>query len=156
MWLDLQTTRMSQELNSKLCHNSYVLMILSCTVWKHQLSRSINYVSIDGRVCFHRQLFANFVKPHWYITGPWGPLVSTNWNWLCVRLLPMAVLIYLVVCVHYCRLLGTQHQSLWPDGREGPPSACPPIPHPHLLINNAHAIAVVVKNYPAVNTAWQS
>ena len=38
----------------------------------------------------------------------------------------MAVLIYPVVCVHPCHLLGTQHHCLWPNGRKGLPSACPP------------------------------
>ena len=97
-------------------------MIYSCTI------HGINYLAIDGQVCFHRQLFADPVKPCWCITGPVGPLGSTNQNWLCTKLLPMIVLIYPVVCVHSCRLLGTQHYCLCSSGKEGPPSACPPTP----------------------------
>ena len=92
------------------------------------MSRNINYVAIDSQVCFHRWLFADPVKLHWCITEPVGSLGSTNQNWLGVKLLPMAVLIYPVVCVHPCRLLRTQHHCLCPNGRENPPSACPPTP----------------------------
>ena len=94
-------------------------MIHSCTVL---------YLGIDSQVCFHRQLFANPVWPCWCITGPVGPLGSTNQNWLGAKLLPMAILIYPVVCVHLCCLLRTQHHCLWPNGREGLPSAFPPAP----------------------------
>ena len=83
-------------------------------------------MAIDSQVCLHRRLFADPVKPSWCITGPVGPLVSTNQNWLGAKLLSMAVLIHPVVCVHPCRLLRAQHHCLWPNGREGPPSACPP------------------------------
>ena len=85
-------------------------------------------MAIDSQVCFHGQLFANPVRPYWCITSPVGPLGSTNQNWLCFRLLPMAVLIYPVVCVHSYHLLGTQHYYLWPNNREGLPLACPPTP----------------------------
>ena len=68
-------------------------------------------MAIDGQVCFHRWPFADPVKPRWCITGPVGTLGSTNENWLCARLLSMAVLIYPVVCVHSCCLLRTQHQQ---------------------------------------------
>ena len=37
-------------------------------------------MAIDGQVCFHRWLFADPVKPSWCITGPVGPLGSTNQN----------------------------------------------------------------------------
>ena len=95
--------------------------------YTHALSRSINHVSIDGQVCFHRWLFTNPVRPHWCISGPVGPLGSTNQNWLCARVPPMAVAIYPVVCVHSCHLLRTQHHYLLPNGRKGLPLACPPI-----------------------------
>ena len=127
-------------------------------------------MAIDGQVCrgFYRWLFANPVKPCWCITGPVGPLGSTNQNWLHVRLLPMAVSIYPVICVHSCCLLGKQHHCLWPNGREGPTSACPPTPTPttpaplsptHPLISNTHDSTVVAKKLsqkPALNTTWQS
>ena len=94
----------------------------------YALSTNINCMAIDSQVCFHRQLFADPVKPSWCITGPVGPLGNTNQNWLGAKLLPIAVSIYPVVCVHLCHLLRAQHHCLWPNGREGPPSACPPIP----------------------------
>ena len=137
---------MSQELKSKLCPN-----IIRFT---HALSRGINCMAIDGQVCFHGWLFANPVRPCWCITGSVGPLESNNQNWLCVRLMPMAVSVYPVVCVHSCRLLGTQHYCLWPNGRKGPPSACPPtpctpcsLPPTHSFISDTRYITVAVKNY---------
>ena len=112
-------------------------------------------MAIDGQVCFQRRLFANPVKLQWCITGPIGPLRSTNQNWLCARLLPMAVLIYPVVCVHSCQLLWTQYHYLWPNGRTSP--HCPPTstnpPLTHLLISNTCNIIVVVKNY-LKNQQW--
>ena len=120
---------MSQVLKSKLCP-SINDSLIHCP--------AINCMAMDGQVCFHRWLFAYPVKPCWCITGPVGPLGSTNLNWLCVRLLPMAVSVYLAVCVHSCRLLGIQHYCLWLNGREGPHSACPPTPttpyHPSTLL----------------------
>ena len=119
-----------------------------CTIQKYQ------HVAIDGQVCFHRWLFSNPVKPRWGFTVPFGLPGSTNQNWLCARLLLMAVLIYPVVCAHSCHLLRTQHYCLWPNDREGPPFACQPtptiptpFPHIHPLISNTHDITVVLKNY---------
>ena len=126
---------------------------------------STAWLYVDGQVCFHRRLFANPVKPSWCITGPVGPLWSTNQDWLGAKLLPMAILIYPVVCVHPCRLLRAQHHCLWPDGREGPPSGCPltpttPCPPPtHPLISAIRDITGVVKKLSqkqAVNAARQS
>ena len=95
------------------------------------LSRSINFMAIDGQVYFYKCLFTNTVRPSWCITGPVGPLGHTNQDWLCARLLPMVVSIYPVVYVHSCCLLGTRHYCLWPNGREDPPLVCPPTPsHP--------------------------
>ena len=115
LWLDLQKlTKLSQELKSKLKPDT------------HALSRSINYMAIDSQVCFHRQLFANPVKQCWYITQLVGLLGTTNQNcWgaksaannclnlscgLCTFLLPAKNIVWLSV----------------PNGRESPPSACPP------------------------------
>ena len=81
-------------------------MIHSCTIHGHQC------LAIDSQVCFHGRLFADRVKLSWCITGPTGPLGSTNQNLLHAKLLPMAVLIYPVVCVHSCCQLGTQHYCL--------------------------------------------
>ena len=55
-------------------------------------------MAIDSQVCFHRWLFYNPVKPCQCITGPVGPLGSTNQNWLGAKLLPMAVSILLADC----------------------------------------------------------
>ena len=95
--------------------------------------------------------FANPVRLCWCITSPAWPLESTNQNWLCARLLPIAISIYLVVCVYSCRLLGSQQHCLCPNGREGSPSPCPPTPttthpsHPPLLISDNCDIKVVKK-----------
>ena len=95
-----------------------IQIIHSCTVKKHQ-------------VCFHRWLFADPVKPRRYIIGPVGPLGTTSQNWWGARLLPMAVSIYPVDCVHLCHLRRAQHHCLCSNGRENPPSACIPCPlHP--------------------------
>ena len=118
----------------------------------HALSKNINCLALDSQVCFHRWLFADPVKPSWCITGPVGPLGSTNQNWLGAKLLPMAVSIHPVVCVHPCRLLRAQYHCLWPNGREGLPSACPPT---HPLISVIHDITALKKlsQKLAVNTA---
>ena len=58
------------------------------------------YVAIDSQVCFHRWLFANPVKPHWYITGPVKPLGSTNQNLWGVKLLTVSISTYPMDCVH--------------------------------------------------------
>ena len=92
----------------------------------------MKYLAIDSWACFHEQLFAGPIKLRWYITGPVGPLGSTNQNWLGARLLPIAISIYPVVCVHPSYLLKAQHHCLWPlaswPTRPGHPS--PAIPHP--------------------------
>ena len=92
---------------------------------------------------------------------------------MCAKLLPMAVSIYPVVCVHSCRLLGTQHYCLCSNGSVCPPGAChPPTPttHPTPLpphppptrpppINAIRDITGPVKKLsqkPALNTARQS
>ena len=128
-----------------------------------QPSTDINCLTIDSQVCFHGRLFADCVKPSWCITRPTGPLGSTNQNWLCAKLLPIAVSIYPVVCVNSCRLLGTQHYSLCSNGSVCPPSAChpPPPTHPPTHpppISAIRDITGPVKNSqkPAVNTARQS
>ena len=116
---------------------------------------NINRLAIDSQVCFHRRLFANRVKPNWCITGPTGPLGSTNQNWLYAKLLPMVVSIYPVVCVHPCRLPGTQHYCLCSNGRDSLPPACHPptrttpshpLPPVHPLISAICDITGPVKN----------
>ena len=109
-------------------------------------------MAIDSQVCFYRQLFADPVKPSWCITGPVGPLGSTNQNWLGAKLLPMAILIYHVVCVHRCCLFRAQHHCLWPNSREDLSSTCPPtpttpapLPTTHPLISTICDITGVVK-----------
>ena len=98
--------------------------------------------------------FSNPVKLIWYITRRVCPQGNTNQNWLDAKLLPMAISIYPVVCVYSCHLLRAQYHCLWPNGREGPPSACPPLPPPtHTLISVICDIIGVVKNY-LKNQQW--
>ena len=121
MWLDLQKpSRFTQELKSNLKSdiNDAPMYCL----------KNINYMAIDIQGCFHRQLFANPVKLHWCITGPVQPLGSTNQSSWGTRLLPMSVSTYPVDYVHLCHLLSTQHNCLCPNGKENPPSVCPPTP----------------------------
>ena len=133
---------MSQKLKSKLCLNIND---------SAQLSTNVKCMAIGSQVCFHRQHFADPVKPSWCITGPIGPLGRINQNWLGAKLLPMAISIYPVVCVHPCCLLRAQHHRLWPNNEEGPPSACPPAPTPDTshppLISAICDITGVVKNH---------
>ena len=66
------------------------------------LETSTVCMAIHSQVCFHRQLFADRVKPHWCITGPMEPLGCTNQSWCGVKLLTMSVLTHPVGCVHIC------------------------------------------------------
>ena len=136
-------------------------MMHACTVKRHHL-----YGYIDSQVCFHRWLFADLVKLCWCITGPVGSLGSTNQNQHGSRLIPMAVIIYSVDCVHLCYLLGAQHHCLCPNCRKNPLLACslnPTISHSlspsYPLIHNTHDIYSGCKKLsqkPEVNNAWQS
>ena len=111
-----------------------------------------------------RSAFADGILPTlWNHIG--ATTGSTNQNWWGARLLPMAVSIYPLDCVHRCHLLRTQHHRLCPNGRQKPPWACPPTsttPHPlpptHLIIHDTCDITGLKKlsQKPAVNTAWQS
>ena len=88
-------------------------------------------MTIHSRVCFHRRLFADRVRPHWCITGPVGPLGRTNQGWCGVKLLTMSVSTHPVGCVHVCHLLRGRHHSMHPNGSFCPPPACHPPPPPH-------------------------
>ena len=127
-------------------------------------------MAIDSQVCLHRWDFANPVKLSCCITGPAGPLGSTNQNWLGAKILLMALLIYPVVYVHSCCLLRAQQHCLQLNNREGLPLACPPTsttcpppptylpppthpPLPICLISATHDITGVVKNY-LKNQQW--
>ena len=97
---------------------------------------------MHSQVCFHRQLFADCVKPHWCITGLVGPLGCTNLSWCGVKLLAMSVSTHPVGCVHICHLLERQCHSMQPNGRDSPPPAChlptpthPPPTHPPSIYN---------------------
>ena len=77
------------------------------------------------------------------------PLGNSNQNWCGVKLLPMSISTYPVDCVHLRHLLRAQYHCLCPNGREGPPLACPPTPttpppptHPltHPLMHDTHDI----------------
>ena len=95
---------------------------------------------MHSQVCFHRWHFADHLKPHWYITGPVGPLGCTNQSWCGVKLLVMSVSTHPVGCVHICHILGGQHHTMHPNGsfftmhpngRFFLPLACHPPPPPH-------------------------
>ena len=154
MWLDLQKpSQLAQELKSNLMNNIK-------DTFMHAPSRHLKCVAIDSQVCFHGQLFADPVKPSWCITGPLDPLERTNQNWLGAKLLPMAILIYSVVCVYPCHLLRAQHHCFWSNDKESPPSACPPTPtfttpsplyHPWY-----YRSCKKLSQKPAVNTTRQS
>ena len=131
-------------------------MIHSCTVHGHQLL-GYRWPGLLSRTAFCRPCKAQLV--HYGTKRPTQG--STNQNWLCAKLLPMAVSIYPVVCVHSCRLLGTQHYCLCSNGSFCPPGAChPPPPHPTPPpINAIRDITGPVKKLsqkPALNTARQS
>ena len=122
---------MAQELKSSLQPNINDILM-------HYLETSTVWLYI-AKVCFHRWLFANTVKPHLYITGLVGPLGSTNQSWCGVKLLTMSVLTHPVVCVHVCHLLRGQHHCWCPNGKENPPPACPPTPTTHSSPYTRHA-----------------
>ena len=123
-------------------------------------------MAIDGQVLLSHTAFCQPCETELVHYKACRPTGSTNQNWLVTKLLPMAVSIYAVVCVHSCRLLRAQYHCLWPNGREGPPLACAPTPitrpppPTHLpLINVIRDITGVVKKLsqkPAVNNAQQS
>ena len=84
--------------------------------------------AIDDRVCFHRQSFADPVKPRRSTTGSMGPLMDTNKAAWGVKLLLTTVSSYQVDCGSFCALLETQHCCLPPCGWFCPPSASHPPP----------------------------
>ena len=111
---------MAQELKSNLQPNindTLMHCLETSTVWLY-IARSV-----------YRRLFADRVKPRWCITGPVGPLGSTNQSWCGIKLLTISVSTHPVDCVHICHLLRGQHHCLHPNGRENPLPACPPT-HP--------------------------
>ena len=98
-----------------------IIIIHSCTVRPEYQLCGYRWPGLLSQM-----VFSNPVKSHWCITGPVGPLGSTYQNCLGARLLPMAISIYPVLCIHLCCPLRTQQHYLRPNGREGPTSACPP------------------------------
>ena len=110
---------------------------------------------MHSQVRFHRQLFADHVRPHWCITGPVGPLGRTNQSWCGVKLLTMSISTHPVGCVHICHLLVSQHHSMHPSSRDSPPPAChthphhptPPPPSRPPPIDDICDITGAVKNY---------
>ena len=80
------------------------------------MSKHTNYEAIDGQVCFHRQSFADPVKPRRSTTESMGPLMGTNKAAWGVKLLLTTVWSYQVDCGSFCALLKTQHCCLPPCG----------------------------------------
>ena len=112
---------MAQELISNLqpsINDTLMHFLETSTVWLYQVG-------------FHRQLFVDPVKPHWCITGPVGPLRSTNQGWCGVKLLTMSASTHPVGYAHICHLLRGQHHCRCPNDKENPPSACLPTPTAH-------------------------
>ena len=70
----------------------------SGTIQIHQV-----YMTVDGQVCFYRQLFADPVKPRGCTTGPLLPLRGTN-KTVCSAKLPSGPILCIVaVYVDYWR-----------------------------------------------------
>ena len=65
----------------------------------HALSRNTNCLTIDGQVCFYRQLFTDAVKPRGCILWSWGALIglhgvpncSSQQSWLPLWILSVHV-----------------------------------------------------------------
>ena len=134
---------MSQVLKSKLC------MIHSCTVQPHQLC-----VAMDGQVCFHEWLFAGPVKLCWCITGPVGPLGSTNQNWLCQTAANGHLGLSCGLCTFLLSAGNTALLLSVAQWQGGPTFSLPthphhpcPLPPTHPLISDTRDIIMAVKNY---------
>ena len=134
-WLDLQKLSLSeQEMKSNL------LLIIKL----YTLSLPINtkHIAIDGQVCFHWWLIANFVKPPWCTTGSVGLVNGINKDLTGAKLLSMTVSTCAVYWVPVCHFLKTQHCYLCPYGRFNPPLAThfPPSPTPSLSHPPTHLL----------------
>ena len=108
--------------NRPNCHNNR-----NCS-YIFPLSRHTKYEAIDGQVCFHRQFFADPVKPRRSTTESMGPLMGTNKAAWGVKLLLTTIWSYQVDCGSFCALLKTQYCCLPPCGWCCPPSASHPPP----------------------------
>ena len=96
--------------------------------YTHALPRNTRYLTIDGQVCFHRQLFTDAVKPRGCISQPCLRGINrTAWG---TRLLLTAVLAHPVYCTSSGPILKTQHCCLSPNGCFSPPSVSHPPPPP--------------------------
>ena len=49
-----------------------------CESYTHALPRNTKFLTIDGQVCFHRQLFTNAVKLQGCISQPKGALIGLH------------------------------------------------------------------------------
>ena len=72
-------------------------------------SCTIKHMAIDGKVCFHRQLFVYTVKPLSCTTGCVEKVNGINKDMSHSRLLPPTVSSHPVDLVCFCQLLKTQH-----------------------------------------------
>ena len=99
-----------------------ILMIHLCTVQKHQI-HGYREPGLLSQMAFCQPCKTMLV--HYRACVATGEL---NQNWLGAKFLPMAIVIYPMVSVHLHHLLGAQCHSLWPNGREGPPTASPLTP----------------------------
>ena len=94
----------------------------------HTLFKDIKHLSLDGQVCFYRQLFSNAVKPRGCILWPVWPLRGINKTAWGAKLMLTAGLPSPVSCASLSHLLMPQHCHLCLSVCFTPPTA----PHPAL------------------------
>ena len=129
----------------------------------HAPSRDIKYVTIDNQVCFHRRLFANPVKPHWYITRPMEPLGTTKQNWCGVKIYqclspPILWIVYIFVIYWEHRTIACALMAGWAHFGLPPIITTLPPTHPPLHIQHPwyYRGCKKLSHKPAVNTVRKS
>ena len=105
---------------------SYLLRVRES--YTYALPRNIKYLTIDGQICLHRQLYADAVEPL--------ALRGINRIALGTKLFLMAVLAHPVDCMSSCQILKAQHCCLSPNGCVNSPTApylLPPPSYPSIV-----------------------
>ena len=110
----------------------------------HALFRDNKHLSLDGQVCFCRQLFSDAVKPRGCISWHVWPLRGINKTAWGSKLILTADLVYKVRLGH---LLMAQHCHLCLNVCFSPPTAAHPPPQPTPYIDSIRVITAVEKNY---------
>ena len=96
----------------------------------HALSRDTKHLSLDGQVCFCRQLFSDNAKPQGCYSWPVWPLRGINKTAWDAKLILTADLVYQVSCARLGHLLMAQHCHLCLNACFNPPTAPHPPPTP--------------------------